>query len=352
MEKDRLINTGKERGIDEAKINAINPEDDEVIGVVDETPPMVEEKNIETPKELIDSVKESKIEEMSEKQIEDKYLEIIGKIDRKEKLTLNETNFKNKVDESIARAEAQMHIQNETKRLAEKEQELEKKEEFLKEYIKTKEENPDKIIQTKQKELTLTGGDSLPKLLHFVFMLRKAKKKGGKILVQVMRNKQVYLKWTKADLAYVEFITKDEHGNELLEVTRFNEYIYTYEGTPIPVLFAIQGIAEGYNFFGEFKKDITAEMVGRLTSRAYHAGYQKGAELVDPNKNKKNLLDTLMKFMPVILIVGLLALGYLMWQMVGQMNEMYKVVTNPEAVQALQNAAYIAARDANALIVR
>lgn len=342
---DRLINTSKERGIDEDKINS--PSEEDAVGVLDVTPENIEEKTIETPKDLIDSAKEIKIEEMDNKQIEDKYLLIVAKLERKEKLTAYEIGFKQRVDEAVAKAEEQNRINNQRLLLEEKEKELSQKEEFLKEYIKTKEQHPEQILRTKDKDIVLTGSSSIPKLLKFIFLLRKAKKKGGKILVQVMRNKQVLIQWTNKELSYVEFITKDEHQNELLEVTRFNEYIYTYEGTPIPVLFAIQGCAEGYNFFGEFAKDITSEMVSRLTSRAYHAGYEKGAELKKPGEKKSGLMNLLTKFMPVIVIGVAILVAYIAYTIYGDNTKILSALDTMHQQLALN-----APRDVNALIVR
>jgi len=329
----RLINTSKERGIDEEKINSDTPEEaeEEPVGITDKTPPSVEEKTIETPQELLDTKKAINFEEMSEEEIQTKYLEILEKAEKKEKLSQIEIDFKEKVDAAIAKSEEKANIEYQKKLLEEKEIDLQKREDFLKEFIKTKTENPNSVIQSKDSDITLTGGSSIPKAIKFFLQMRKAKKKGGKVLVQVFRNKKVTISWTASDITYVEFHTTDENHNELIEVTRFNEFIYTYEGTPIPVLFAIQGVAEGYNFFESFRKDITSEMVSRLTTRAYHAGYTKGAELVNPNNNKNDILALLTNIMPIIMIIGFIVCGYLLWTQYDSMKAMYAMMQSMQA---------------------
>lgn len=317
----RLINTSEERGINEDEIN--NSSDD--YGMEEEVESGVEEKSIETPEELIQSTKQLKLEEMDEKQIEEKYLDIVGKIEVKKELTKQEQVFKQKVDEAIAKADEVRFLEQTKKELEEKEKSLEEKEAFLKEYSKVKEADPSKIIKAEEQEISLRGGESIPKLISFIIKMKKAKKKGGKILVQVFRNKRVVIKWTLNDVSYVEFYSKDEKGNELVEVTRFNEFIYTYEGTPIPVLFAIQGVAEGFNFFENFQTSITSEMISRLTSRAYHAGYEKGAELVSPNK-KGGMFAGLEPFMPIIILGGFILMIFMMYLLYGEVTNMIKEV--------------------------
>lgn len=57
-------------------------------------------------------------------------------------------------------------------------------------------------------------------------------------------------------------------------------------------------------------------------------------------KPKNNPLAFLTEFMPLILVVGLLVLGWLMWQMYGSMSEMYTAVQSMQSqlntLQAVQ----------------
>jgi len=220
------------------------------------------------------------------------------------------------------------------KQNAEQQEQLqqEQKQKLEQEFEETKQKNPEKIMYVNQKEVSLRGGESLPATIKFILALKKAKKKGGKLIVKVLRDRKVTFEWTNKEVSFVVFWTKDERGNDMQEVTRFSEYKYNFEGTPVPVLFAIQGYAEGFDFFDEFRKDITSEMVARISSRSYHTGYLEGINLRD-KQTKKGTLEGLMPLVPVILIVGLLILGWIMYQMYGEM------VLLRQAVDAVKNQA-------------
>lgn len=209
-------------------------------------------------------------------------------------------------------------------------EEAEKKQRVLEDYNKQKSVDPSQIDTVKSWEQNINGNTSIPHLLKFVFTMKTAKKKGGKILVKVTRDRNVYIEWINKPISFVEFWTKDEKGTEIPEVTRFNEFKYNFEGTPIPVLFAIQGYAEGFDWFGEFKKDISSEYVARLVSKARHAGFLEGLNQSDKEK-KSGLLGTLTEYMPLILIIGLLVLGWLMYTMYGEMAVLYQTMKELQA---------------------
>lgn len=221
------------------------------------------------------------------------------------------------------------------------------KQKVLEEYNIVKNADPSKIDTLKQKDEKYRGGESLPKLLKFAMAMKKVKKKGGKVLVKITRDRQFFIEWTNKDIQFVEFWKKDEKGNLIPEITRFQEYKYTYEGSPVPVLFAVQGYSNGYDFFDKYRKDITSEMVSRIASRAYHSGYLEGINLSD-KKKKDNMLAALTEFMPLILIGGLLILGWLMYQMYTDMGTMYNAV---QVMQAQMNT-LAPVVDANAIILR
>jgi hypothetical protein len=272
------------------------------------------------------------------------YMWLKQKAQSGEKLTPEETKLKKDYDLMVQREQetnrvAEEQAQEEAKKQAAKQREI------LLEYAETKEKNPEKIVKVRESEIVLSGGTSIPKLMKFIFTLNKAKKKGGKVLVQVFRSRKVLVKWTASDITFVEFYTTDEKGNELMEVTRFSEYPYSFEGTPIPVLFAVQGYSEGFDFFSEFRKDLSSEMVSRLITRAFHAGYLKGAEVAQPNK-KNNFLESLQQLTPIILIGGFAIMGYLLYTMYQDNTAML------HAMDAMKNTLAIHfPGDVNALVV-
>jgi len=273
------------------------------------------------------------------------YMWLKQKVKSGEKLTPEETKLKMDYD-AMAQREQEINRAAEERAQAEAARQAKLQREILMEYAETKEKNPQKIVVARESDIVLSGGTSIPKLMKFIFTLNKAKKKGGKVLVQVFRSRKVLVKWTASDITFVEFYTTDEKGNELMEVTRFSEYTYSFEGTPIPVLFAVQGYAEGFDFFSEFRKDLSSEMVSRLITRAFHAGYLKGAEVAQPNK-KNNLLEGLQQWTPLIVIAGMGILGFLMYQMYNDNTTMLHAMQSIQSPLAAQ-----AVPDTNALILR
>lgn len=236
----------------------------------------------------------------------------------------------------------------EEKQQQDKENEEEIRAKVLEEYNIVKEVDPSKIDFIQKEDKVYRGGDSIPKLISFALAMKKVKKKGGKVLVKITRDRKFFIEWTTKDIAFVTFESKDEKGNIIPEVTRFQEYKYTYEGSPIPVLFAVQGYSLGFDFFDKYKKDITSEMVSRIASRAYHSGYLEGVNLRDKSGNKNGLLSALTEFMPLILIIGLVAILYLL----NQNYESMKVVYNTMQVMQSQMNTLVPLIDANAMILR
>lgn len=223
----------------------------------------------------------------------------------------------------------------------------EEKEKILREYNIVKEADPSKIDKMKQEDKVYRGGDSIPKLLKFALAMKKVKKKGGKVLVKITRDRQFFIEWTNKDIQFVEFFKKDEKGNMIPEITRFQEYKYTYEGSPIPVLFAVQGHSQGFDFYDQYRKDITSEMVSRIASRAYHSGYLEGINLRDKSK-PNGLFAMLTEFMPLILIIGLLILGYLMYQQYQNMAAVYQAV---QTMQVQMNT-LVPTIDVNSIVLK
>ena len=254
-----------------------------------------------------------------------KYKALGKKQSKGEELTKEESVFMEEMNKLYTleqqKLDAQKMIEAETQA---------KKEEVMREYEEMKKVAPQKIDVVNDSQ-TLRGGSSIPKLLKFAFQMKRAKKKGGKVIVKVTRDRKVIIEWTMKDLHFVEFYTKDEKGNVISEITRFNEYKYNYEGSPIPVLFAIQGYAEGFDFFDEFRKDITSEMVSRISSRSFHAGYLEGIDLREKQK-PKGMLENLAPLMPIIMIIGFLIMGWLLYQMYGEIQDMAFVVDNFRSV--------------------
>lgn len=325
-------------------------EDYEEFDDIPESPPLAEQVEIKRPQDIqkpnpeVDKY-EAVLGQNPELRNYIEYMWLKQKVASGQPLTPEEQQLKNDYD-LLAAKETLANKEAEEKAIREAERQSKLQKEILMEYAETKQKAPQKIVTVRESDVTLSGGTSIPKLMKFILTLNKAKKKGGKVLVQVFRSRKVLVKWTASDITFVEFYTTDEKGNELMEVTRFSEYPYSFEGTPIPVLFAVQGYAEGFDFFSEFRKDLSSEMVSRLITRAFHAGYLKGAEVAQPNK-KNGMLEGLMAFTPIILIGGFAIMGYLLYTMYNDNTMMLKSMEQMQATLAARFP-----QDVNALVVR
>jgi hypothetical protein len=235
----------------------------------------------------------------------------------------------NKAYDAVAQEQEQKRI--------EQEENEKMRRRVIEEYEKTKKATPDKVVSHRDQE-TFVGGDSIPKLLKFALLMKKAKKKGGKILVKITRQKNVFFEWTLKDINFVEFITKDEKGNVIPEITRVTKIDYNFEGAPIPVLFAVQGYYENWDFYDEFRKDITSEMMARIASRARHAGYLEGINQKEEDNRPNNWLNNLQPFVPLILIIGFLVMGWILYNMYADLTQMMNAV---EAMKAASQSVVV-----------
>jgi len=235
------------------------------------------------------------------------------------KLTKEETEFLEAMNQAYAIEQArQEKVQREL------EADQANKDKIKEQFEKAKLEEPYKIDYHRDNQ-KLVGGDSIPKLLKFAFTLKKAKKKGGRILIKITRQKNVSFEWTMKDINFVEFYNKDEKGNVIPEITRVTKIDYNYEGSPIPVLFAVQGYYENWDFYNEFRKDITSEMMARIASRSRHAGYLEGINQREDSK-PKNPLEGILMYLPLIIVVVCLIMLWLVYSMYGEMQQMVIVV--------------------------
>ena len=179
------------------------------------------------------------------------------------------------------------------------------------EYEEYKTKYPDKIEKVDAiKTLTPNNTNNFLKVGLAWAKLAKGKKKGGKIFVKVSRPKNVSFEWTNKDIRFVEFWSTNERGDKVKEITRVSQYNYTFNGTSIPVIFAIQGFAESWDFYSEFKKNLDSEFVSGLVMEAYNLGYKDGTLLLDKNK-KPNTLQELMPILIVVILVIMGAVAYL-----------------------------------------
>ncbi len=306
----RIINTSTERSIDESKVHDSDKQFEEQIGLGEE------EVDEEQSPPIIDEVEPQDDEENEIPYYEKDYLKDVINSDPVLKASLTYSALKKKQQEmGLREDEKQFMLSYESEMSAQSADEArqaevdaltketeDKKQAILKEYMELKKINPNRVTAVDEDRMSLNGDENLMQILKFLKMLKKAKKKGGKVLVQVFKTRKVVFQYTSEDLLFVEFFSKDEKGNQLMDICRFNEYKYTWDGTPVPVLFAVQGFAEGFDFYSDFRKSLDSETVNNLMLRSYHAGFLKGAEIREPEQ-KNNFIE---QWAPILLVVTLL----------------------------------------------
>jgi hypothetical protein len=307
---------------------------------------LVEEEEVKENKKQKSTDYSQVVEAMPELKQDLDYLLIMNKIKEGQKLSKKELEFK-EIYEEAKRKEAEFEQATQQKELEETIRQKEMQEMINREYEEYKAKHPETIETYDDKALTLKGSDNFLKVALTFMELKKSKKKGGKIFIKVARPKKVSIEWTTKDIRFVEFWSTNERGDKVKEVSRVNQYEYTFEGTSIPVIFAIQGFAEAWDFYSEFKKDLSSEVVSGIAMEAYNTGYKDGLVVSDKNK-KSGLLSALTEFMPLILIGGLLVLGWLMYQMYGDMTHLYNTVLQMQT----QMNTLVPTIDANAVIYR
>jgi hypothetical protein len=257
---------------------------------IEETEPFYEEEIIkpkkQEKKEIIDEeeieINNKKqqqdysklIEELPELKADLDYLAITKKLENAETLSIQEEKFKATYEEAkIKEQEYALAQETQAQQEAEKQKNQELQLQINKEYEEYKQDNIKGIVvHNSEKSLHLEGSDNFLKVAMTWLQFKKTKKKGGKIFVKVARPKKVSIEWTNEDIRFVEFWSKNERGEKVKEVSRVNEYMYTFMGTSIPVIFAVQGYAVAYDFYSHMKKDLSSEFVSGLVMEAYNLG--------------------------------------------------------------------------------
>jgi len=288
-----------------------------------------DEEELKATKKEKENTYEEVIQDIPELKQDLDYLIITNKIKKGDRITKKEKEFK-AVYEEAKRKEIEFQEATEKKMLEEQAKQAEMQEQINKDYEEMKTNNPEKIDSNDTTSLSLKGSDNFLKVALTFMQLKKSNKKGGKIFIKVSRPKKVSIEWTTKDVRFVEFWSINERGDKVKEITRVSEYKYTFDGTSIPVLFAVQGIAESYDFYDAFRRDLTSETVSGIAMESYNAGYKDGLVL-NEGKQKNSILAMLTEFMPLILILGFLVMIVLLWQMYDSTLAMQK------AIELMQN---------------
>jgi hypothetical protein len=302
---------------------------------VKEPKPIGRPKKKRFPEREVEEIQEDKkekiqdyseiIEDMPELKFDLEYLRIKSKFDSGKDLTVKETTFKEQYELAKYKEIEQQELQDKQY----------EEEQLNKEFEEFKKQHPDKVESVDTtRDFSMVGSENFLKVAMMFLKLKKTKKKGGKIFVKVARPKKVSFEYTNKDLKYIEFWGKNERNEPVKEVTRVTEYQYSFNGTSIPVVFAIQGVPISYDFYSGMKKDLSSEFVSGLVMEAYNLGYKDGTLLID--KNKKN--NTLLELMPYLVVAILVIMGIVAYLCYSIYQDNTQILN---ALEAIKNTAQV-----------
>jgi len=292
------------------------------------------EEEITEKKEIKDKTYADIITQMPELKQDLDYILIQNKLKESKQLTNKEIDFKI-VYEEAKQKEIEFEETTKQKMQFEIDQQKEIQEKIDKEYNEFKEKQPDKVevIDTKN-IISLNNSSNFLQIALNWTKLIKAKKKGGKIFVKVLRGKKVSFEYTNKDIHFVEFWSTNTRGDRIKEITRVSQHNYSFNGTSVPVIFAIQGFFESWDFYSEFKKDLSAEYVSGVVMEAYNLGFKDGLILNDKEKNKGGL-ESILPYLPIIITVMCIAMIYFLYMMYQDQTKMLEAI---QQLQAVANA--------------
>jgi len=241
---------------------------------------------------------------------------IKNKLNKKEKLTDEQALFLAMHKERVLKRkeEEQKLIQQLTKQTKEKE-----KKELIKEYDSAPEEEK---ITAKQTGKAI-GPSGLSKFLASTKIKKvnkKARTKGGEIIIKGHIGKGYEILWSRKPVRYVEFISKNEQGEEVRNITRIVKTKGHLKGSSIPVHLCLEGIADSFDPFEGLETNLSAEYFNKLLMGQFQSGLAVGLA-IKPKKADRSLE----RFMPIILIavVGcMIILIYFMsqiWEIVSKL---------------------------------
>jgi len=134
---------------------------------------------------------------------------------------------------------------------------------------------------------------------------KKAMKKGGEIIIKGHMGKGYELIWSSKPIKYVEFLSKNEQGEEVRNITRITKTKGHLRGSSIPVHLCLEGVANSIDPFEGIETNMSAEYFNKLLQGEFQSGLATGLAI---KPNKSSGLD-MAKLTPILLIGVIGALG-------------------------------------------
>ena len=230
---------------------------------------------------------------------------------------------------------------------AEKEkQNIDLRKHIIKEYKTVLKKNPELVIRNGlgPKQEGFVVGKNFLKSVGFIVSTHWSMKYGYCKLVKIWKDKGVEEIYLKKMPKFVEFWSKNERGEDVVNICKVRVLNYRLQGTTIPICYAVEGFIDAYDFFGNMRDEYTQELFQKALLLGYWSGILKGKETFPDQKeesfwSKYKLLLILGGVL--LLLIGLAYYGQL--QQINSMNEQITVLTN------LLKASQI---DANAILVK
>ena len=262
-------------------------------------------------KEDVEIIKEGN-EEEEEMTEEQKYFaevdRIALKLQKEEKLVPSEISFWNDYQARLEAAKARREAEVEAER---KKRVVEEYKKLQKEFEEANEE--DKLTIDKEEDGKVSTKPKNYLIQNFLTkrVLKQAKKNGGSIILKAFGDSGIEFIWSKKPVKFIEFIDKNEQGEEIKNICRIVKTKHRLKGTSIPIHICAEGVFENINLFEGAETDLSAEYVNKAVVNAYQGGLHRGLGM----KNQMGLGGKLADYMPFMMLVMIGCVLVLIWMM-------------------------------------
>lgn len=371
LAKNRLIDTTQERGIKEEQLflpaqayldkhrNEMTPE--QIKEWEQKANDEADQERLE--KEAIDELRNIQKNKSLGKEIKQELQISPEEIFAETQLRLKAIIAKDKRGETLSNEEMQMLVLNTQIMKAEQELEhrLESAEEItaerikldnqikqtiIKEYNETKKKNPELIIKNGlgPKQEGFVVGKNFLKSMAFIVGTHWAIKYGYCKLVKVWKDKGVEEIYLKKMPKFVEFWSKNERGEDQVNICKVRIMNYRLQGTTIPVCYAVEGFIDAFDFFGNMRDEYTQELFQKAQLLGYWAGVLKGKETFPDQKE-----ESFWSKYKLLLILGGIMLLLIGLAYYAQFQQIQDMTTQIDTLTTLLKANQV---DMNAMIIR
>jgi len=190
-----------------------------------------------------------------------------------------------------------------------------KKKEVEKEYKEVKAKKPELVLDANIKGKQYSAG-ALKNMMasrKLDKIKKKAFRKGGEIIIKGHIGKGYELIWSKTPKRYVEFLSKNEQGEEVRNITRITKTKGHLRGSSIPVHLCLEGVANSIDPFEGIETNMSAEYFNKLLQGEFQSGLATGLA-IRPEKASRFDMAKVTPILFLALLGGMIILGYYVTQ--------------------------------------